>query len=233
MALLASRPPAALGRLNNLRALSLRSNRVLETIPNDVLQLPGLEALFLQHNLLSGPIPPGIQRLGGLERLVLSCNNLSGPIPFALNSLTALRVLRLDGNRLSGAFPASASRVSAPSTSPTTTSTAPSPNRSRTSRGNPSSGTSSSAGTCFRPVAARSFPSAVARRARPRAGLIQEAEALRGHNRGHRRGRRSGGAPPPHRHRALRGVQTSWRRRPRHPRQPGGSPHRRPTWAAS
>ncbi|AQK52149.1 Putative leucine-rich repeat receptor-like protein kinase family protein [Zea mays] len=103
MALLASRPPTALGRLTNLRALSLCSNRVLGTIPNNVLQLPGLKALFLQHNLLSGPIPPGIQRLGGLERLVLSY--LSGPIPFTLNSLTALRVLRLDGNRLSGSIP--------------------------------------------------------------------------------------------------------------------------------
>ncbi|PWZ08939.1 putative inactive receptor kinase [Zea mays] len=98
-------PPGTLGRLTNLRALSLRSNRVLGTIPDDVLQLPVLKALFLQHNLLSGPIPPGIQRLGGLERLVLSRNNLSGPIPFALNSLTALRVLRLDGNRLSGSIP--------------------------------------------------------------------------------------------------------------------------------
>jgi Leucine-rich repeat (LRR) protein len=105
MALLASRPPTTLGRLTNLRALSLCSNRVLGTIPNNVLQLPGLKALFLQHNLLFGPIPPGIQRLGGLERLVLSCNNLSDPIPFTLNSLTALRVLRLDGNRLSWSIP--------------------------------------------------------------------------------------------------------------------------------
>ncbi|XP_066306520.1 LOW QUALITY PROTEIN: probable inactive receptor kinase At2g26730 [Miscanthus floridulus] len=98
-------PPGTLGRLTNLRVLSLRSNRVLGTIPDDVLQLPGLKALFLQQNLLSGPIPSGIQRLGGLERLVLSHNNLSGSIPFALNNLTALRVLKLDGNHLSGSIP--------------------------------------------------------------------------------------------------------------------------------
>jgi hypothetical protein len=36
MALLASRLPAALDRLTNLRTLSLRSNRVLGAIPNDV-----------------------------------------------------------------------------------------------------------------------------------------------------------------------------------------------------
>jgi hypothetical protein len=106
---------------------------------------------------------------------------------------------------------------------------APSPNRSRTSRGNPSPGTSSSTGTRFRPAVARSFPQCHRSRG-PRlcAGLIQEAEALRGHNRGHRRERRSGGAPPPpHRHHVLRGVQTSWR--PRHLRRPGGSPPPPPT----
>ncbi|CAD6230914.1 unnamed protein product [Miscanthus lutarioriparius] len=98
-------PPGTLGRLTNLRVLSLRSNRVLGTIPDDLLQLPGLKALYLQRNLLSGPIPSGIQRLGGLERLVLSHNNLSGSIPFALNNLTALRVLKLDDNHLSGSIP--------------------------------------------------------------------------------------------------------------------------------
>ncbi|KAG2598981.1 probable inactive receptor kinase At2g26730 [Panicum virgatum] len=98
-------PPGTLGRLTNLRVLSLRSNRVLGSIPDDVLQLPNLQALFLQQNRLSGAIPPGIARLGGLERLVLSHNNLSGPIPFVLNNLTALRMLKLDGNNLSGSIP--------------------------------------------------------------------------------------------------------------------------------
>ncbi|KAG2589961.1 probable inactive receptor kinase At2g26730 [Panicum virgatum] len=98
-------PPGTLGRLTNLRVLSLRSNRVLGSIPDDVLQLPNLKALFLQQNRLSGAIPPGIARLGGLDRLVLSHNNLSGSIPFALNNLTALRVLKLDGNNLSGSIP--------------------------------------------------------------------------------------------------------------------------------
>ncbi|XP_062214734.1 probable inactive receptor kinase At2g26730 [Phragmites australis] len=98
-------PPGTLGRLTNLRVLSLRSNRLLGTIPDDLLQLPSLKALFLQRNLLSGAIPPAVARLGGLERLVLSHNNLSGPIPFALNNLTALRVLLLDGNHLSGSIP--------------------------------------------------------------------------------------------------------------------------------
>ncbi|CAL4962712.1 unnamed protein product [Urochloa decumbens] len=97
-------PPGTLGRLTNLRVLSLRSNRVLGAIPDDVLRLPNLKALYLQQNRLSGAIPPGIAALP-LERLVLAHNDFSGPIPFALNNLTALRVLRLDGNNLSGSIP--------------------------------------------------------------------------------------------------------------------------------
>jgi hypothetical protein len=85
--------------------LSLRSNRLLGALPDDLLQLPNLKALFLQRNELSGAIPAGIARLTGLERLVLAHNNLSGSIPFAPNSLAALRVLRLDRNRLSGSIP--------------------------------------------------------------------------------------------------------------------------------
>jgi hypothetical protein len=98
-------PPGTLGRLTNLQVLSLRSNRILGGIPDDVLQLPQLRLLFLQNNLLSGAIPPEVSKLAALERLVLSSNNLSGPIPFTLNNLTSLRALRLDGNKLSGNIP--------------------------------------------------------------------------------------------------------------------------------
>ncbi|OEL14733.1 putative inactive receptor kinase [Dichanthelium oligosanthes] len=100
-------PRGTLGRLANLRVLSLRANRVVGTIPGDLLRLPRLRALYLQQNLLSGAtILTRIARLGGgLERLVLSRNNLSGHIPSALGNLTALQVVRLDGNRLSGSIP--------------------------------------------------------------------------------------------------------------------------------
>ena len=98
-------PPATLGRLPNLQILSLRSNRITGTIPDDLLQVSSLRAIFLQRNALSGAIPAGVSKLTALERLVLSHNNLSGPIPFALNNLTSLRALLLQGNRLSGKIP--------------------------------------------------------------------------------------------------------------------------------
>ncbi|KAM0866822.1 hypothetical protein ACQ4PT_042394 [Festuca glaucescens] len=103
--LLGAIPPATIGRLPNLQVLSLRSNRITGSIPDDLLQLSALRAVFLQNNALSGAIPAGVGRLGALERLVLAHNNLSGPIPFALNNLTSLRSLRLEGNRLSGKIP--------------------------------------------------------------------------------------------------------------------------------
>lgn len=103
--LLGAIPPATIGRLPNLQVLSLRSNRITGTIPDDLLQLSSLRSIFLQNNDLSGAIPPGVSKLGALERLVLAHNNLSGSIPFALNNLTSLRSLRLEGNRLSGKIP--------------------------------------------------------------------------------------------------------------------------------
>ncbi|CAM0881658.1 unnamed protein product [Alopecurus aequalis] len=103
--LLGAIPPATIGRLPNLQVLSLRSNRITGSIPDDLLQLSSLRSIFLQSNDLSGAIPAGLSKLGALERLVLSHNNLSGPIPFALNNLTSLRSLRLEGNRLSGKIP--------------------------------------------------------------------------------------------------------------------------------
>ncbi|KAM0833079.1 hypothetical protein ACQ4PT_064490 [Festuca glaucescens] len=103
--LLGAIPPSTIGRLPNLQVLSLRSNRITGTIPDDLLQLSALRAVFLQNNDISGAIPAGVGRLGALERLVLAHNNLSGPIPFALNNLTSLRSLRLEGNRLSGKIP--------------------------------------------------------------------------------------------------------------------------------
>ncbi|KAF7029767.1 hypothetical protein CFC21_041441 [Triticum aestivum] len=98
-------PPATIGRLPNLQVLSLRSNRIIGGIPDDLLHLSSLRAIFLQNNMISGAIPAGVGKLAALQRLVLSHNNLSGPIPFALNSLASLRSLRLEGNRLEGKIP--------------------------------------------------------------------------------------------------------------------------------
>ncbi|WOK93487.1 hypothetical protein Cni_G02185 [Canna indica] len=88
-------------RLDQLRVLSLKSNRLSGPIP-DLSPLSALKLIFLSHNQFSGPIPPSIGSLVRLYRLDLGSNNLTGSVPASLNRLSRLLTLRLDSNRLSG-----------------------------------------------------------------------------------------------------------------------------------
>ncbi|KAI5007036.1 hypothetical protein ZWY2020_046984 [Hordeum vulgare] len=98
-------PAGTLGKLQGLRTLSLRSNRLFGPIPTDFFALPLLRSLNLQGNLLSGTIPPDVAGLTALRHLALYDNHLYGEIPAALDVLTELQSLRLDRNRLSGGLP--------------------------------------------------------------------------------------------------------------------------------
>ncbi|KAJ8492265.1 hypothetical protein OPV22_013986 [Ensete ventricosum] len=93
----------AVMRLDQLRVLSLKSNRLSGPIP-DLSLFSALKLLFLAHNELSGPIPPSVASLSRLYRLDFGWNNLTGPVPASLNRLSRLLTLRLDSNRLSGAI---------------------------------------------------------------------------------------------------------------------------------
>ncbi|CAF2164150.1 hypothetical protein HID58_026096 [Brassica napus] len=98
-------PSGTLGKLTQLRVLSLRSNRLSGQIPPDFKNLTHLRSLYLQHNGLSGEFPASITQLTGLVRLDISSNNLTGSIPFAINNLTLLTGLFLGNNRFSGNLP--------------------------------------------------------------------------------------------------------------------------------
>ncbi|KAM5547808.1 putative inactive receptor kinase [Rosa sericea] len=102
-------PPNTLGRLSQLRVLSLRSNKLTGSVPADFANLTVLRNLYLQDNELSGEFPPGLTRLERLNRLDLSSNNFTGSIPFAVNNLTQLTGLFLQNNEFSGALPSIAS----------------------------------------------------------------------------------------------------------------------------
>ena len=54
-------PSAALGQLNNLRALNLDGNQLTGPIPKSLAQLYSLEFLFLSYNELTGCIPSALQ----------------------------------------------------------------------------------------------------------------------------------------------------------------------------
>ncbi|XVF49254.1 hypothetical protein PTKIN_Ptkin03bG0253600 [Pterospermum kingtungense] len=103
--LVGSIPPNTIGRLNQLRVLSLRANRLSGEIPADVSNLTLLRSLYLQSNEFSGQFPPSVTRLTRLSRLDLSSNNFTGSIPFGVNNLTQLTRLFLQNNNFSGSLP--------------------------------------------------------------------------------------------------------------------------------
>ncbi|MED6217331.1 hypothetical protein PIB30_016735 [Stylosanthes scabra] len=98
-------PPDTIGRLTNLRVLSLRSNGLTGQIPSDFSNLSFLRGLYLQKNEFSGDFPSSATRLTRLTRLDLSSNNFTGSIPFSVNNLTHLTGLFLQNNSFSGTLP--------------------------------------------------------------------------------------------------------------------------------
>lgn len=103
--LVGSIPPNTLGKLSQLRVLSLRSNRLSGEIPSDFSNLTLLRSLYLQSNQFSGGFPPSVTRMNRLTRLDLSSNNFSGKIPFDVNNLAHLTGLFLENNKFSGNLP--------------------------------------------------------------------------------------------------------------------------------
>ncbi|KAF8036565.1 hypothetical protein BT93_C2322 [Corymbia citriodora subsp. variegata] len=98
-------PPGTIGRLTQLRVLSLRSNGLSGRIPSDFSNLTLLRGLYLQGNAFTGEFPPVLTRLTRLVRLDISSNRFSGQIPFAINNLTHLKGLFLENNNFSGELP--------------------------------------------------------------------------------------------------------------------------------
>ncbi|KAK9063946.1 hypothetical protein SSX86_017818 [Deinandra increscens subsp. villosa] len=99
---------ASLGRLTNLRVLSLMSNSFTGPIPKALEKLRSLEVLNLAYNKLTGHIPTF---LGKLTILWLSGNQFSGSIPESLGRLVNLTSLSLESNRLTGPIPTSLGRL--------------------------------------------------------------------------------------------------------------------------
>ena len=69
-------------------------------------RLVNLRSLSLRENQLTGEIPPELGSLANLKRLRLHDNQLTGEIPAELGRLTNLTVLYLHGNLLTGCVPA-------------------------------------------------------------------------------------------------------------------------------
>ena len=97
--------PTSIGRMAELKYLSLSSCQVTGQIPKEIANLSKLEELGLWSNKLTGEIPKELGNMPNLTFIDLRANSLSSAIPPELGNLENLTILRLNGNQLSGEIP--------------------------------------------------------------------------------------------------------------------------------
>ncbi|KAB2624447.1 LRR receptor-like serine/threonine-protein kinase RPK2 [Pyrus ussuriensis x Pyrus communis] len=93
------------GKLTELRVLSLPFNELGGEIPKEIWGLEKLEVLDLEGNLLNGSLPTRFLGLRRLRVLNLGFNRIGGEIPYSLSRCVDLEVLNLVGNEVSGTIP--------------------------------------------------------------------------------------------------------------------------------
>ncbi|GJZ99076.1 leucine-rich repeat protein [Tanacetum coccineum] len=92
-------PANSLGRMDNLRSLSVRGNELTGPIPESLGSLRLLEELNLSYNHLNGTVPVFIGQLTKLRDLDISENSLKGVITEAhFSKLSMLKYLDISSN---------------------------------------------------------------------------------------------------------------------------------------
>ncbi|KAK9108324.1 hypothetical protein Syun_024335 [Stephania yunnanensis] len=94
----------SIGRLSELKQLSLANNHLVDRISSQIVDCRKLQVLNLRNNRFSGELPPELSSLVDLRVLDLSSNRFTGD-PSFLNSLTNLEELYLSDNLFSGKAP--------------------------------------------------------------------------------------------------------------------------------
>ncbi|CAN0872275.1 Leucine-rich repeat receptor-like serine/threonine/tyrosine-protein kinase SOBIR1 [Linum grandiflorum] len=89
-----------IGRLSELKELSLRNNRLVDRIPPELVNCKKLHTLDLSSNQFSGDVPSIVN----LRFLNLSSNNFSGDLSF-LQHFPNLETLSLSNNLFTGQIP--------------------------------------------------------------------------------------------------------------------------------
>ncbi|OIT31995.1 leucine-rich repeat receptor-like serinethreonine/tyrosine-protein kinase sobir1 [Nicotiana attenuata] len=96
----------AIGKLSELKELSLQNNNLFDRIPTQIVECRKLEILSLQNNQFSGKVPSELSSLVHLRILDLSSNELSGNLNF-LKYFPNLEKLSLADNMFTGKIPQS------------------------------------------------------------------------------------------------------------------------------
>ncbi|KAH8502165.1 hypothetical protein H0E87_016803 [Populus deltoides] len=95
----------SIGKLSELRVLSLPYNEFSGEIPMEIWGLDKLQVLDLEGNLFAGKLPDEFAGLKKLRVLNLGFNRLDGEIPISLSNSVSMEVLNLAGNMLTGSIP--------------------------------------------------------------------------------------------------------------------------------
>ncbi|KAK2664472.1 hypothetical protein Ddye_003046 [Dipteronia dyeriana] len=96
----------SIGRLSELRELSLANNNLVDQLPSEIVDCKKLEILDLQNNQISGKIPSNLSSVIRLRVLDLSGNKFLGSLGF-LKYFPNLEHLSLANNLFSGKIPPS------------------------------------------------------------------------------------------------------------------------------
>ncbi|KAK9926762.1 hypothetical protein M0R45_023975 [Rubus argutus] len=96
----------AIGRLPELKEISLSDNSLVDRVPPQIVDCRKLEILSLGNNQFSGEVPPQLSKLIRLRTLDLSSNRFSGNLSF-LKHFPNLENLSISDNFFSGKIPAS------------------------------------------------------------------------------------------------------------------------------
>ncbi|GFY88740.1 receptor-like protein kinase 2 [Actinidia rufa] len=102
---LGGRLSPVIGKLTELRVLSLPFNEIGGEIPSEIWGLSNLEVLDLEGNSILGYFPGEFGGLRKLRVLNLGLNRISGGIPSSLSQCGGLRILNLAGNEVNGTIP--------------------------------------------------------------------------------------------------------------------------------
>ncbi|TKY73581.1 Leucine-rich repeat receptor serine/threonine/tyrosine-protein kinase SOBIR1 [Spatholobus suberectus] len=96
----------AIGRLTELKELSLSDNQLVDRVPPQIVDCRKLEILDLADNLFSGEVPSELSSLTRLRVLDISSNKLSGNLNF-LKYFPNLETLSVADNLFTGRVPPS------------------------------------------------------------------------------------------------------------------------------